>query len=249
MVNDVLFGSFLRKAKEKNIPVTSDIYSDSHFSDFYNLTLQSNEMMDDIGIYRNAFQKKDSILEIGSGNGRVFNVFAKEGFDIYGIEPAREMTKFIDEKYKDRVFHIGIEDLPSLKGYKFNKMIIPATTISLFNKRLLTKFFMDARNLLHPNGSIIFDFLNTDLIENQKGKINSHKTPEGKFFYGNDIINHSYVLNIYMKQGNKEKIGYSIKEMHTLNLFESLAKDLGYTNSLIFQDQTYYFLEMKKNGE
>ncbi|MGQ0516333.1 hypothetical protein ACT453_35895, partial [Bacillus sp. D-CC] len=45
-----------------------------------------------------------------------------------------------DTSYRDKIFNIGIEDLDTIKGIKFTKIIIPATTVSLFSEEQFKSF-------------------------------------------------------------------------------------------------------------
>ena len=95
--------------------ISDDIYSDTHFADFYNRSINEKFEINDLDFYREKINNDDVVLEIGSGNGRVFNVLSREGVNIYGIEPQLEMIKYIDTSYKDKIFNIGIEDRIRLK--------------------------------------------------------------------------------------------------------------------------------------
>lgn len=144
MHSHYLFGPFYRKYTQ-GVPVTNNIYADPLFAKFYNETIDYGSQFSDIDFYRRCLKQDDIILEIGTGNGRVFNVLINENFNIYGIEPEIEMIQYIYKQYKNRIFITGIEHLSCLNGLKFSKVIIPATTISLFSKELVIPFFKAKR--------------------------------------------------------------------------------------------------------
>ncbi|MFK7681871.1 methyltransferase domain-containing protein [Priestia megaterium] len=247
MESNYLFGPFLRKSKKNNISITNNIYSDSHFVEFYNASVQYNGL-NDIDILKEVLSKDDVILEIGSGNGRVYNVLASEGYNIYGLEPELEMIKYIDNDFKDKIFNIGVEEITSIENLKFSKVIIPATTISLFPQEQLVKFFSKFKEVLHKDGSIIFDLLNPNYIKRNIEKITSYKTLNSTFFLGNTIIDSQYILNIYMKNKGIEKIGYSIKNIHEDSFFENISQKLNYKVKVVYKNDAFSFLEMKNHG-
>ena len=65
--------------------ISDDIYSDTDFADFYNRSINEKFEINDLDFYREKINNDDVVLEIGSGNGRVFNVLSREGVNIYGL--------------------------------------------------------------------------------------------------------------------------------------------------------------------
>lgn len=247
MHSHYLFGPFYRKYTQ-GVPVTNNIYADPLFAKFYNETIDYGSQFSDIDFYRRCLKQDDIILEIGTGNGRVFNVLINENFNIYGIEPEIEMIQYIYKQYKNRIFITGIEHLSCLNGLKFSKVIIPATTISLFSKELVIPFFKEMKSYLTFGGKIIFDIIKPEFGKQTSNQIQTIKTDEGTFFLGNAIIDQYYVLNIYTKQQQTEKIGYSKKYLHTTDYFQKLANELNYKFNIIQSSNTYQFLEMTNIG-
>jgi SAM-dependent methyltransferase len=248
MHKQFLFGPFYRKHVHNGVQVTDNIYADPDFARFYNQTVDYGSDFNDLDFYRQILNKDDVILEIGSGNGRVFNILAAENYHIYGIEPEREMIQYILEDFKGNIFHNRIEDLSCLAGKHFSKVIIPATTVSLFSEEILTDFFSGIKTYLMPGGSIIFDIIHPESAQKSAERIQTVRTKEGTFFIGNFIIGEYYVLNIYMKNRQTEKIGYSKKKLYSVEYFRRLAKNLHYELRELHETSVFQFLELTNNG-
>ncbi|HDX9652459.1 TPA: hypothetical protein ROY23_002922 [Bacillus wiedmannii] len=249
MHSKYIFGPFLRKVKKGNVEVTDNIYSDLHFAEFYNQSINEKFEINDIDFYKEKINKDDVVLEIGSGNGRIFNVLSTDGFNIYGIEPQLEMTKYIDTDYRDKIFNIGIENLETIKDIKFTKIIIPATTVSLFSEEQFKSFLIKAKGILDIHGSIIFDFLNPSSVKENRGEVLNFRTADSVFFISNDIIENEYVLNIYMEENGVKKVGYSVKYLHTLDYFKTVSKKLNYKFKILYNGEKIYFLELENRAE
>ena len=102
--------------------------------------------------------KKDKILEIGSGKGHILNTLRNKGFNVIGVELSQEFVNEIKNQYGDRLSVIKIEDerLPFPDG-SFDKVIsfdvlehIPDTDLHL----------QEVRRVLRNNGLYCFGIPN-----------------------------------------------------------------------------------------
>lgn len=66
MYNKYIFDPFLRKIKKGNVQILDNIYSDLHFAEFYNLSVDDKFEINDFGFYREKKTKIDVVLETGS---------------------------------------------------------------------------------------------------------------------------------------------------------------------------------------
>lgn len=66
MYNKYIFDPFLRKIKKGNMQILDNIYSDLHFAEFYNLSVDDKFEINDFGFYREKKTKIDVVLETGS---------------------------------------------------------------------------------------------------------------------------------------------------------------------------------------
>ena len=69
------------------------------FARYYDLYVRSFDA--DLEFYRQRCRKKDSILEIGCGTGRILQDFLQHGFDVTGVDISDEMLTIAREKFAD----------------------------------------------------------------------------------------------------------------------------------------------------
>lgn len=245
MVNSYFFGSFANKSKKNNCEIVSNIYADKDFTEFYHMSMDN---ANDIEFYQEHFNKNDKILEIGTGDGRVFTPLATRDFDIYGIEPEEEMIKYIPSVYQQKVKTVGIEEISKVNWPQlFSVIMIPATTVSLFEKEVFLNFLSDAKKLLSSKGRVIFDFVSPNHLVEQNKKVNIYKLNGATYFYGNMLHGDHFILNIYFKKGNIEKLGYSIKNVYSLEMLKSYGKMFGYDVKVLADKFGCLFVEMILN--
>lgn len=246
MHKEYIFGKFKEKVEsDKSIVITDNIYDTPSFADFYN-SVASETMNNDMEYYLDLFTKEDKILEIGTGNGRILKPLLEKNIDIYGIEPETEMLIFLTKEERRRVFNIGIENIKTVTD-KYSYIIIPATSVSLFNEKIFSKFLLDAQKLLLENGKIIFDFISPEAIEELSGKVRLYQIKNQYFLAGNFKKDNLFIYNIYTKTAEKEKIvGYSIKHIYSVEDVNELAGEYDYKVNILQKNKEYVMLEVCK---
>ena len=247
MHNKKFFGPFKKKLHIPDIQILDEVYLDEDFVTFYNQQLTNDN---DFEMFKNVLSKDDIILEIGSGSGRIFNPLSKQGFNIYGIEPSQEMTSYILSEYRHKIFNIRVQDTEELHkiGIFFSKIIIPATTISLFSYEDFEKFAKAIKELLDENGSIIFDFINQDYLHKLDGKVNVSTQNGKKIFFSNYLRCPHFILNVYLQSEKQKKLGYSIKNLYTLDILNEMCERNNYSLNVLLKNNVYLLVEMRKNG-
>ncbi|MBV6479693.1 MAG: hypothetical protein HGGPFJEG_02484 [Ignavibacteria bacterium] len=146
---------------------------------------------------------KGSVLEIGSGTGRIFVPALKNGADIYGIDISDHMTgvlkKKIPEKDHFRIQSANVTDFATEK--KYSLIIAP---FRIFSHLLTTKDQLKAlNNIFHhlkKDGRFIFDvFIPKYTL--MKEDIREETDFEGEYEPGKKLIRHTV-----MKYRNIEQI-------------------------------------------
>lgn len=244
MCNAYIFDQFKEKVDlDESIIITDNIYKNTLFANFYN-SIANESMNNDLEYYLSILTTKDKVLEIGTGNGRVLRPLLNNKIDIYGIEPEVEMLTFLTNLERKRVFNIGIEDISTLNT-KYSHIIIPATSVSLFDENVFSNFLEDAKLILEDDGKIIFDFINPEAIEKLSGKVNLLKVKNQFFLAGNFKKNNQFIYNIYTKTlSNQKIIGYSIKYIYSSELVERLSGKHGYKSNLLKSSSNYLMMEV-----
>ncbi|MGX1373462.1 SAM-dependent methyltransferase [Priestia megaterium] len=248
MLNERLFGPYKKKVNTNNISLVDDFYSDQDFVDFYNQALK-NDSYKDLDIFKANLSFNDTILEIGSGSGRIFNTLSKTGYNLYGIEPSLEMNKYILDEYKHKIFNTKVQHLDELINKKllFSKILIPATTVSLFSHQDFEVFIEKSASLLSPNGSLIFDFIDPQYLASIDKKINILNYKDSKYYFSNYIKYPFFILNVFMQNESVSKLSYSTKHLYSLEYLEELCRLNNYILNVIYKDNMYVMVEMKRN--
>ena len=106
--------------------------------------------------------KGKNLLEIGSGEGFVLELFEKKGFNVNGIEASKDNLRLIKKKLRTGECKIGFaEDLPDYDK-KFDVIIMSHVLEHLINCRLVIS---SLRELLAEDGIIFIEVPNCeDLI-------------------------------------------------------------------------------------
>ena len=107
--------------------------------------------------------KGKNLLEIGSGEGFVLDLFEKKGFNVNGIEASKDNLRLIKKKLRTGQSKIALaEDLPDYDK-KFDVIIMSHVLEHLINCRLVIS---SLRELLVEDGIIYIEVPNCeDLIE------------------------------------------------------------------------------------
>ncbi|MCM3670965.1 class I SAM-dependent methyltransferase [Mesobacillus maritimus] len=250
MLSNYFFGPFKAKAERENVTFVEDFYLDEDFVNLYNMALQ-NDRYDDLQLIQSNVSFEDSILEIGSGAGRIFNVLAEEGYMNYGMEPSDEMNKHILPDYQHRIFNLKIQEIKNLqdKGLRFTKILIPATTVSLFTHQEFEQFLFDAKGILEDGGKIIFDFIHPLQLHAVNGKVSVIQDGrDHKFYLANYLHGHTFTLNVFLQSEEECKLSYSVKNVYTLEFVKEVCEKRDYDLRTIFEDEAFMMLELTKNG-
>lgn len=247
MYADYFFGTFQHKCKDAAVQIIDDIYCEPEFARFYEKLSTGDD--EDIKIYLEMFDSEDRVLEIGTGNGRVLKPLLKNKIDIYGIEPAIEMLDYLSSEERSRVEVIGIEDLTLLKSSEsFSHIIIPATSICLFDFKVFTTFLLEAKSLLKDGGKIIFDFLNPTWIQDNDKSTTTVKLDGQLFISGNFVKNDQFIYNIYTRGADGcKKLGYSIKNIYSIERIQEYCQQTGYTSCLLKATDEHILMEVTKH--
>lgn len=221
----MLFNIFKEKYdRNKNIINITNLYQDEDLSLFYN----NNTSLDDLDFYSENLNFKDKILEIGSGSGRILIPLAKQGFDIYGIEPNVNMIKHIkDTELTKKIFKTTLIEFQRKERKIYNKIIIPATSISLFSPEIIRSFMEQYLNDTELSQvTLIFDFIDPEYLEKIDKKIFKSRINNILAFSANFIHNDKFFYNVYLKNGTIEKIGASNKYIYSMDIIKNTFSGL-----------------------
>lgn len=116
------------------------------------------------------FQKKDVVLDIGSGDGYWTNYFGKYCSKIIGVEPYEEHMNIAKKNYSGNCsFVLGSAENLKFDSNSFDKVISVCVFEHLFNDTLA---FSEINRVLKPNGKLLatVDSLNSIYISDEYKK-------------------------------------------------------------------------------
>lgn len=240
MLNEFIHKKFQRRAEQ--LEVIDNLYNDTTFSEYYRLIIEQDSLLEnDLDIYKCYFDKTMPVLEIGSGTGRIFNPLFQAGYDVYGIEPFEEMSQYIDENGRDRIYPLTLQEVESLPKNNIEVIIIPATSVSLFSLSDFEYFLESIKRRQPFIKRIIFDFLKEDFFLDSMDSIQSHTLGLGKFYYVNffDQSREKIIYNL----ANSEKLGISVKYAYSHTSVKRLFEKLGIIFNVISDSDCYTMVE------
>lgn len=153
---------------------------------FVNVLVKKINVCRRIEIYfiKNAgiFQKKDVVLDIGSGDGYWTNYFGKYCSKIIGVEPYDEHLNIAKKKYKGNCsFVLGSAENLKFDSNSFDKVISVCVFEHLFNDALA---FSEINRVLKPKGKLLAtaDSLNSAYISEEFKKIHMKECYCGQLY-------------------------------------------------------------------
>ena len=207
------------------------------FSDFLLRPIVDQDALleDDIDEYKQFFDKKMAVLEVGSGTGRVFNPLFNEGYNIFGLEPAKEMAEHIAYEGRERIYKLTLQEIEKFPLKDIEVIIIPATSVSLFSHEEFFDFLKKVKETQPNIKKIIFDFLKEE-FSIQATYVNNEKFYSVNFF---DKSKERVIYNLVSSQ----KIGVSVKYLYSYSVLEKIFESLDLSLNLVRELDNYAMVE------
>lgn len=103
-----------------------------------------------------AFQSKKTILDIGCGSGKDLSVLIQRGFDVFGIEPSKELVGLSLLKYPELKGKIISDHLPGLEfvSGKFDGILCSAVLMHIPHIQIFDAI-VSIKNHLNDNGHLL----------------------------------------------------------------------------------------------
>jgi len=120
--------------------------------------------------YLKSYIKGKKLLEIGSGEGFLLEMFEKNGYDVFGIEPSKDNLPIIQQKLKKGKCITGyVEDSYKLK-HRFNVIILSHVLEHMMD---CEEPLIKLSKLLEPDGIIFIEVPNCKNKESLEHSINT----------------------------------------------------------------------------
>lgn len=132
-------------------------------------------------ILKDRFSKDYKILDAGCGSGRNVHYFAKNGFDVYGIDSDVNKINTLQKQYSKHQFKIAKLEKILFDKNDFDYIICNAVLHFANNKEHFFKMFHEIFRVLKPNGTLFIRMTSNFGIENKVKEIANgvYKIPDG----------------------------------------------------------------------
>lgn len=240
MDNRLIYKKFLSHAKK--VKIVENLYLDEEFAEYYKSISDEDIILNnDLPLYEKILKKSNNILEIGSGTGRVFNYLFLKGYNIHGLEPSKEMSDYILEEAKSRIYNLTFQEIDKLPLDDIETIIIPATSISLFSQGDFEIFLYKIINNQTKLKNIFFDFMEENFFLEFSEKISKKKIKQEKYYSVNffDTYNRRIIYNVM----NSKKLGVSIKYIYSLEVISKLFEKLNIRLDVLQSFDNYVMVE------
>lgn len=163
------YKGIFKELKEDENLVTKEVnFYEGEFARLYENLLKNDFYDIDTYISQGAIAG-DKILELCCGTGRVGIPLAKVGFSVTGIDISKDMLEIYQEKLKlekrrvQNCVTLICGDITQITlEEKFDLIILPATTLCLFDKEMIKIIFKFVKENLTQNGRFVFDYVNVN---------------------------------------------------------------------------------------
>ncbi len=173
--------------------------------------------------YTNNYER---ILDLGCGNGRLYELFKEKTVDYYGIDNSKKLIEIAQKRYPQFKFQVADAlNLPFSADF-FDKVFCVAVLHHIPSKELRLKVLRDINRVLKPNGLLVLTVWNlgflrrlTILLENIILKI-FHRT---KLDFGDTLVPWGKKLKRYVHGFSKNELkklvgeaGFKVKEIEII---------------------------------
>ncbi|MDD2758555.1 MAG: class I SAM-dependent methyltransferase [Patescibacteria group bacterium] len=100
--------------------------------------------------------KKDKIIEMGCGSGRVLKALRSAGFSAIGLDNNKYLVNYCKNRGFDAFYSDAAKRVPTKQIGKFKAVGIAFNTLFNFPKNIRRKWVNNAYDLLAPGGILVF---------------------------------------------------------------------------------------------
>ena len=202
------------------------------------------EILDTYGI------KGKKLLDLACGTGTCAVLFAKKGFEVYGIDVSEDMLEQARKKISAMFYNIGFS-CQDLRNFKLEKKVDVVTCLYdsmnyLLEEEDVRQAFGSAYNALNNGGAFIFD-LNTEYALSVVWGNGVMRRREGGFpslwrnFYDPETHTGTLHLTWTIKENGSKKEYYEThrERAYPNSRIEEFLKEAGFKEAMIFSHRTF----------
>lgn len=193
------------------------------------------------------FEKPVKFLRVGCGTGRFEICLAKNGADVTGVEPFKELLDSANRHRRTqlmtvRFFFMSILEISRFLGKGFYNIVscLDSRIELMDDPILIRKFFFDAKDLLAKNGKLILKLRNFDTIKKPVEQLPDISNIRINFKTQIKTLNDgSKLLDQEIETGNGHKYPvFKDKKIYPLTKNEiiTFAKEVGFKNFQFFSN-------------
>lgn len=238
-------GIFKELKNDSHLDITEVNFYEGEYSDLYEHLLERSSYDIDFYISQGAIAG-NRVLELACGTGRVGIPLARTGFDVTGIDISADMLAIYKNKLdkemrrvKKRIRLIEGDITKIQLEEEFDLIILPATTICLFDEKMILEIFRFVKEHLSENGRFVFDWMNVNYCDflNGAGEMlitkwkdeNAYHVVQFQEFLFPDL--QEVIVNMYgeiiQEQKTERTIGYTRKHIIKKEMLNNLIEQSG----------------------
>ncbi len=141
---------------KKLIKLNQDLYN-KVAEDFSNTRKEiwEKEILD----FTNNIEPDSSVLDLGCGNARLYQIISKKSINYFGIDPSKKLIELNKKNYAKAQFKVG-DGLKIKFKNKFDYIISIAVLHHIPSQKLQIEFLVNCKNALKPNGILFLSVWN-----------------------------------------------------------------------------------------
>ncbi len=156
-----------------------------------------------------------NILDLGCGNGRLFELFKNKNVNYFGIDQSHNLIKLAKQKYPEAKFRQGaILKLEEIINKKFDLILLIAVLPHIPSYKLRLRFLKNLKNYAQPKGNLILTCW--DLHASAKHKKIILKNNLKKLIGLNSMDFNDILFSGFNKKTPRYYHAFKIKELKTL---------------------------------
>ena len=182
-------------------------------------------------------QKDSKIIDIACGRGRHSIFLNKCGFDVTGIDLAKQSIEFANNHQNEHLHFFCHDKCKTFNPNHFDYALNLFTSFGYLDEREdLLDELINMRNNLREGGTLVLDYFNSAVITDCEYPDQQIERKGVIFNISKEVKGHQIIKNIEVIKGSERH--YFAEKVHLITLpeFESLFDDAGLIITHVFGD-------------